>query len=61
MQDPERRARLIAAEQRAMTLFDRVEELRTSLDGNGRWKHWILEIHLVDKAKTFGGFYERLL
>jgi Xaa-Pro dipeptidase len=30
-------------------------------DGNGRQKHWILEIHLVDRARTFGGFYERLL
>jgi Xaa-Pro dipeptidase len=30
-------------------------------DGNGRPKHWILEIHLVDRARTFGGFYERLL
>ena len=30
-------------------------------DGNRRGKHWILEIHLVDKARTFGGFYERLL
>ena len=26
-----------------------------------RERHWILEIHLIDKAKTFGGFYERLL
>ncbi|HTR57283.1 MAG TPA: M24 family metallopeptidase [Casimicrobiaceae bacterium] len=33
----------------------------TSLDGKGRAKHWILEIHLVDKTRTFGGFYERLL
>ncbi len=33
----------------------------TSLDGNGRAKHWILEIHLVDPTRTFGGFYERLL
>jgi Xaa-Pro aminopeptidase len=33
----------------------------TSLDGHGKAKHWILEIHLVDRAKTFGGFYERLL
>ena len=31
------------------------------LDPNGRETHWILEIHLVDKARTFGGFYERLL
>jgi hypothetical protein len=30
-------------------------------DTNGNERHWILEIHLVDKARTFGGFYERLL
>ncbi|HEY1837754.1 MAG TPA: M24 family metallopeptidase [Rhizomicrobium sp.] len=30
-------------------------------DDNGRERFWILEIHLVDKARTFGGFYERLL
>jgi Xaa-Pro aminopeptidase len=30
-------------------------------DANGDERHWILEIHLVDKARTFGGFYERLL
>ena len=30
-------------------------------DYNGDERHWILEIHLVDKARTFGGFYERLL
>jgi len=27
----------------------------------GRDFHWILEIHLVDRDRTFGGFYERLL
>ena len=26
-----------------------------------RERHWILEIHLVDRTRTFGGFYERLL
>lgn len=31
------------------------------LDHLGRQQHWILEIHLVDRARTFGGFYERLL
>ncbi len=36
-------------------------EPMTSRDGHGRAKHWILEIHLVDRAHTFGGFYERLL
>ncbi|MGE0118060.1 MAG: M24 family metallopeptidase [Dongiaceae bacterium] len=30
-------------------------------DGFGREKHWILEIHLVDRERRFGGFYERLL
>ena len=30
-------------------------------DHQGRDLHWILEIHLVDRARTFGGFYERLL
>jgi Xaa-Pro aminopeptidase len=36
----------------------------TLMRGNdtlGREKHWILEIHLIDHARTFGGFYERLL
>jgi len=31
------------------------------LDHLGRTRHWILEIHLVDRARTFGGFYEQLL
>jgi len=31
------------------------------LDHLGRDLLWILEIHLVDRARTFGGFYERLL
>src|ERR1700679_790531 len=30
-------------------------------DANGNERHWILEIHLVDRARKFGGFYERLL
>jgi Xaa-Pro dipeptidase len=30
-------------------------------DGLDRPRHWILEIHLVDPAGAFGGFYERLL
>jgi Xaa-Pro dipeptidase len=29
------------------------------LDGHAR--HWILEIHFVDRAKKIGGFYEQLL
>ena len=30
-------------------------------DRLGRERHWILEIHLVNRERTFGGFYERLL
>ncbi len=30
-------------------------------DTLARERHWILEIHLTDHARTFGGFYERLL
>jgi Xaa-Pro aminopeptidase len=31
------------------------------LDPSGRVGHWILEIHLVDRAREIGGFYEELL
>jgi Xaa-Pro dipeptidase len=30
-------------------------------DANGQFRHWILEIHFVDKARGIGGFYEELL
>jgi Xaa-Pro aminopeptidase len=30
-------------------------------DKSGRVCHWILEIHLIDPAHEFGGFYEQLL
>ena len=30
-------------------------------DRTGRQCHWILEIHLVDRARGFGGFHEQLL
>jgi Xaa-Pro dipeptidase len=31
------------------------------LDRTGRECHWILEVHLVDRARQIGGFYEELL
>jgi Xaa-Pro aminopeptidase len=31
------------------------------LDRAGRTCHWILEVHLVDRARGFGGFFEQLL
>jgi Xaa-Pro dipeptidase len=32
-----------------------------TLDASGRKRHWIFEIHFVDRARQFGGFYEELL
>jgi Xaa-Pro dipeptidase len=32
-----------------------------ALDPSGRPRHWILEIHFVDRARQIGGFYEELL
>lgn len=32
-----------------------------SLDENGRARHWILEIHFVDRGRQIGGFFEELL
>jgi Xaa-Pro dipeptidase len=32
-----------------------------SVDANGQPRHWILEIHFVDRARRIGGFYEELL
>jgi Xaa-Pro dipeptidase len=31
------------------------------LGADGKPRHWILEIHFVDRAKKIGGFYEQLL
>lgn len=30
-------------------------------DAGGQRKYWILEVHLVDRMRSWGGFYERLL
>ncbi len=32
-----------------------------SIDENGHSRHWILEIHFVDRRRQFGGFFEELL
>src|ERR1700733_1955113 len=31
------------------------------LDASGDPRHWILEIHFIDRAREIGGFYEELL
>lgn len=33
----------------------------SGLGANGQKRHWILEIHLVDRGRQIGGFYEQLL
>jgi len=30
-------------------------------DARGRRRHWILEIHFIDRTRNFGGFFEQLL
>jgi Xaa-Pro dipeptidase len=35
--------------------------LMHSLDEKGQRRHWILEIHFVDRKRQIGGFYEELL
>lgn len=37
------------------------KEAMSRLDSQGKKRHWILEIHLVDRASQIGGFYEQLL
>lgn len=32
-----------------------------TLDADGRKRHWIFEIHFVDRTRRIGGFYEELL
>jgi Xaa-Pro dipeptidase len=32
-----------------------------SLNEEGRKRHWILEIHFVDREHQIGGFFEELL
>jgi hypothetical protein len=32
-----------------------------STDDKGQQRHWILEIHFVDRKRQIGGFFEELL
>ena len=51
----------IAEDKVTLYIHPRSNLLMRSTDDRGHVRHWILEIHLVDRARTFGGFYERLL
>jgi Xaa-Pro aminopeptidase len=37
------------------------KERMSNLGRDGQKRHWILEIHLVDRARQIGAFYEQLL
>lgn len=37
------------------------EEKMSTLGKDGQKRHWILEIHLVDRERQIGGFMEQLL
>ena len=37
------------------------EPIAASVDAEGRPRHWILEIHLVDRQRQIGGFMEKIL
>jgi hypothetical protein len=37
------------------------KQLLREPDENGNPRHWILEIHFVDRAREIGGFFEELL
>ncbi len=46
-----------------ITLYVHPENHRRmrALDDSGRERHWIFEVHFVDRARQIGGFYEELL
>ena len=62
-------ARLLDAQAKAVALFDDIESYiapgnatpMRGLDRAGQRCHWILEVHLVDRARQIGGFVEELL
>lgn len=53
-------ARLPGARQRNHISLENPDSMRQP-DLNGDMRYWILEIHLVDDERQFGGFYERLM
>lgn len=51
----------IADDKVTLYVHPRSNPLMRSLDEEGRQRHWILEMHFVNKDKQIGGFYEELL
>jgi Xaa-Pro dipeptidase len=51
----------IAGDKITLYVHPENSEKMRQLDAAGRQRHWILEIHFVDRAQQIGGFYEELL
>ncbi|KAF2971563.1 hypothetical protein GQX73_g2040 [Xylaria multiplex] len=51
----------IPNDKKALYITEGNQERMKSLGKDGRQRHWILEIHLVDREKQIGGFFEQLL
>jgi len=51
----------IAGDKITLYIHPENDLIMRSLDANGRRRHWILEIHFVDRVRRIGAFYEELL
>ncbi len=51
----------IAEDKITLYIHPRSNLLMRSTDDQGRLRHWILEIHFVDRNRQIGGFFEELL
>jgi Xaa-Pro dipeptidase len=51
----------IAGDKISLYVHPKNHGLMRTPDAAGRKRHWILEIHFVDRAREIGGFYEELL
>jgi hypothetical protein len=51
----------IADDKVTLYVHPKSDLLMRSVDEEGRRRHWILEIHFVDREQQIGGFYEELL
>ena len=51
----------IAGDKISLYIHPENDLLMRSLDAKGQKRHWILEIHFVDRRRGIGGFYEELL
>ncbi|KAI2628180.1 peptidase M24 [Xylaria nigripes] len=51
----------IPSDRKILYITDGNQERMRSLGKDGHQRHWILEIHLVDRERQIGGFFEQLL